>query len=83
MTSVIHTGTTSHTHVVGVVTKPNVVVTHPKPSVQPKPHLTRPHHGPVHHVPSRPGKQVKPLELDQELVVMLEDIAKYKVLILI
>lgn len=61
VTSVIHTGTTSHTHVVGVVTKPNVVVTHPKPSVQPKPHLTRPHHGPVHHVPSRPGKQVKPI----------------------
>ena len=61
VTSVIHTGTTSHTHVVGVVTKPHVVVTHPKPSVQPKPHLTRPHHGPVHHVPSRPGKQVKPI----------------------
>ena len=61
VTSVIHTGTTSHTHVVGVVTKPNVIVTHPKPSVQPKPHLTRPHHGPVHHVPSRPGKQVKPI----------------------
>ena len=61
VTSVIHTGTTSHTHVVGVVTKPNVVVTHPKPSVQPKPHLTRPHHGPVHHAPSRPGKQVKPI----------------------
>ncbi len=61
VTSVIHTGTTSHTHVVGVVTKPNVVVTHPKPSVQSKPHLTRPHHGPVHHVPSRPGKQVKPI----------------------
>lgn len=59
VTSVIHTGTINHTHVVGVVTKPNVVVTHPKPSVQPKPHLTRPHHGPVHHVPSRPGKQVK------------------------
>lgn len=59
VTSVIHTGTTNHTHVVGVVTKPNVVVTHPKPSVQPKPHLTRPHHRPVHHVPSRPGKQVK------------------------
>lgn len=61
VTSVIHTGTTNHTHVVGVVTKPNVVVTHPKPSVQPKPHLTRPHHRPVHHVPSRPGKQVKPI----------------------
>ena len=61
VTSVIHTGTTSHTHVVGVVTKPNVIVTHPKPSVQPKPHLTRPHHGSVHHVPSRPGKQVKPI----------------------
>ena len=61
VTSVIHTGTTSHTHVVGVVTKPNVVVTHPKPSVQSKPHLTRPHHGPVHHVPSRPGKQVNPI----------------------
>ena len=61
VTSVIHTGTTSHTHVVGVVSKPNVVVTHPKPSVQPKPHLTRPHHGPVHPAPSRPGKQVKPI----------------------
>ena len=61
VTSVIHTGTTSHTHVVGVVTKPNVIVTNPKPSVQPKPHLTRPHHRPVHHVPSRPGKQVKPI----------------------
>lgn len=61
VTSVIHTGTTSHTHVVGVISKPNIVVTHPKPSVQPKPHLTRPHHGPVHHAPSRPGKQVKPI----------------------
>ena len=59
VTSVIHTGTTSHTHVVGVVSKPNVIVTYPKPSVQPKPHLTRPHHRPVHHVPSRPGKQIK------------------------
>ena len=61
MTSVIHTGTTSHTHVVGVVTKPNVVVTHPKPSVQPKPHLTRPHHDQYTMFLHGPGKQVKPI----------------------
>ena len=59
VTSVIHSGTTSHTHVVGVVTKPNVVDTYPKPSVQSKQHLTRPHHSSVHHVPSHHGKQVK------------------------